>query len=140
MIACKTIIGFGAPNKQGTHNVHGAPLGAEEIAAARKQLNWDSEPFVVPDDILDAWRAAGTRSAKARSDWEARLAAADTVKKSEFTRRFAGKLPEGFDAASLPTSRSWPTKSRRSPPARHRKTHSKSSTASSPKRSAAPPT
>ncbi len=99
MIACKTIIGFGAPNKQGTHNVHGAPLGAEEIAAARKQLNWDSEPFVVPADVLDAWRAAGAKGAKARSDWEARLAAADTAKKSEFTRRFAGKLPEGFDAA-----------------------------------------
>ncbi len=99
MIACKTIIGFGAPNKQGTHNVHGSPLGAEEIAAARKQLNWDSEPFVVPSDIFDAWRAAGARSAKARADWEARLAAADAAKKAEFTRRFAGKLPEGFDAA-----------------------------------------
>jgi transketolase len=99
MIACKTIIGFGAPNKQGTHNVHGSPLGPEEIAAARKQLGWDAEPFVVPSDILDTWRLAGLRSTKQRSDWEARLAAADATVKAEFTRRFAGKLPGGFDAA-----------------------------------------
>ena len=99
MIACKTIIGFGAPNKQGSHNVHGSPLGAAEIAAARKELGWEFEPFVVPADILDAWRAAGTRSAAAQAAWDARLAATDTAKKAEFIRRFEGKLPAGFDAA-----------------------------------------
>ncbi len=96
-IACKTIIGFGAPNKQGTHKVHGSPLGAEEIAAARKSLNWEADAFVVPSDVLDAWRAAGTRSVDARKAWEGRLAGSD--KKAEFIRRFAGDLPEGFDAA-----------------------------------------
>ncbi|MBW6421552.1 transketolase [Rhizobium sp. XQZ8] len=96
-IACKTIIGFGAPNKQGTHKVHGSPLGAEEIAAARKSLNWESEAFVVPEDVLTEWRKAGTRSVDDRKAWEGRL---DTSsKKAEFVRRFAGDLPEGFDAA-----------------------------------------
>ncbi len=96
-IAAKTIIGFGAPNKQGTHKVHGSPLGAEEIAAARKALNWEAEAFVVPADVLDAWRLVGLRSNKARKEWEERLAAADAEKRAEFNRRFAGELPGSFD-------------------------------------------
>ena len=96
-IACKTIIGFGAPHKQGTHKVHGSPLGAEEIAETRKALNWEYEPFVIPSDVLDAWRAAGTRSVATVNAWEDRLATAPA--KAEFTRRFAGELPAGFDAA-----------------------------------------
>ncbi|WP_426238955.1 transketolase [Pararhizobium sp. DWP1-1-3] len=98
-IACKTVIGFGAPNKQGTHKVHGSPLGAEEIAAARKALNWESEAFTIPADVLDAWRTAGGRSADARKAWEGRLASTEAGKKSEFTRRFAGVLPGNLDAA-----------------------------------------
>ncbi|MCC2611424.1 transketolase [Neorhizobium sp. Rsf11] len=98
-IAAKTIIGFGAPNKQGTHKVHGSPLGAEEIAAARKALDWEAEAFVVPADVLDAWRLAGLRSTKTRKEWEDRLAAAPAEKKSEFVRRFAGDLPGSFDSA-----------------------------------------
>ena len=98
-IACKTVIGFGAPNKAGTHKVHGAPLGAEEIAATRKALNWDAEAFSVPADVLDAWREAGTRSVGERKAWEGRLAATETTKRSEFTRRFAGELPANIDAA-----------------------------------------
>ncbi|SMC41793.1 transketolase [Rhizobium sp. RU36D] len=98
-IACKTIIGFGAPNKQGTHKVHGSPLGADEIAAARKSLNWEAEAFTVPADVLDTWRLAGLRSTKARKEWEARLTAADAEKRAEFNRRFAGDLPGGFDTA-----------------------------------------
>ncbi len=101
MIACKTVIGFGAPNKQGTHGVHGAPLGGDEIAAARKTLNWESEPFVVPSDILDAWRLAGLRCNKTRTEWETRLSEADADKKAEFTRRMSGALPGGFDNAIL---------------------------------------
>ncbi|TCL69779.1 transketolase [Rhizobium sp. BK251] len=97
MIACKTIIGFGAPNKQGTHKVHGNALGAEEVAATRKNLNWEYEPFVIPSDILDPWREAGKRSLQTEKDWEGRLASSD--KKAEFSRRFAGELPQGFDAA-----------------------------------------
>lgn len=96
-IACKTVIGFGAPNKAGSHKVHGSPLGAEEIAATRKALNWEAEPFVIPSDVLDAWRTAGTRSVDLAKSWEAGLA--KSAHKAEFSRRFAGDLPEGFDAA-----------------------------------------
>ncbi|WP_426126841.1 transketolase [Pararhizobium sp. PWRC1-1] len=98
-IACKTVIGFGAPNKQGTHKVHGSPLGAEEIAAARKALNWEAEAFTIPADVLDTWRTAGGRSADARRAWEGRLASTEAGKKSEFTRRFTGALPGNLDAA-----------------------------------------
>ena len=93
MIAAKTVIGFGAPNKAGTHKVHGSPLGADEIAATRKALGWAEEAFSIPADVLDAWRLAGLRSTKTRKDWEARLAEADAEKRAEFNRRFAGELP-----------------------------------------------
>ena len=93
MIAAKTVIGFGAPNKAGTHKVHGSPLGADEIAATRKALGWEEEAFSIPADVLDAWRLAGLRSTKTRKDWEARLAEADAEKRAEFNRRFAGELP-----------------------------------------------
>ncbi len=95
MIACKTIIGFGAPTKQGTSATHGSPLGAEEIAGARKALGWDYPPFVVPDEILNAWRAVGSRGASLRKDWEQRLAASS--QKAEFTRITSGALPTNFD-------------------------------------------
>ena len=98
LIACKTVIGFGAPNKQGTHKVHGSPLGAEEIAAARTALEWEAEAFSVPADVLDAWRLAGLRSTKTRKEWEARLAATPAETRAEFVRRFAGDLPGGFDS------------------------------------------
>ena len=98
-IACRTVIGFGAPNKAGTHKVHGSPLGAEEIAATRKALHWEAEAFAVPADILDDWRRAGSRSVEQRKAWEGRLAAAAADRKSEFTRRFAGALPLDLDAS-----------------------------------------
>ena len=91
MIAAKTVIGFGAPNKAGTHKVHGSPLGADEIAAARVALGWEAEAFTVPADVLSAWREAGAKGASTREAWEKRLAASD--KKAEFSRRFAGELP-----------------------------------------------
>jgi transketolase len=90
LIACRTVIGKGAPNKQGTHNVHGAPLGADEIAAVRAELGWDSAPFVVPSDILSSWREAGQKGADARAEWENRLAA--DPKGAELTARMAGKV------------------------------------------------
>jgi transketolase len=99
LIAAKTTIGFGAPTKAGTSKVHGSPLGAEELAGARKALGWDAEPFVVPSDVLDAWRLAGLRSAKERKEWEKRLAAADAETRGEFERRMRGDLPAGFDDA-----------------------------------------
>ncbi len=99
LIACKTTIGFGAPNKGGTSGVHGAPLGAEEIAATRKALDWDHEPFEVPSDIRDAWRIAGLNAAHARKDWQKRLDAQEADTKAEFERRMRGDLPSGLDTA-----------------------------------------
>ncbi|GLS30434.1 transketolase [Mesorhizobium albiziae] len=98
MIACKTTIGFGAPTRAGTNKAHGSPLGAEEIAGARKALGWDYPPFEVPADILDAWRKAGQAGVKAREAWEGRLAKADAKLRAEFERRMRGELPTGFDA------------------------------------------
>jgi len=90
LIACRTVIGYGAPNKQNTSGCHGSPLGADEIAAARKQLGWDSPPFVVPDEVLKLWRQAGQRSVKDREAWEKRLSA--SAQKGEFERTMAGEL------------------------------------------------
>ena len=72
LVACRTVIGKGAPNKQGTSAVHGNPLGADEIAAAREYLGWTAEPFVVPGDILADWRSLGARGAEANRAWRAR--------------------------------------------------------------------
>ncbi|MET1412672.1 transketolase [Roseibium sp. HPY-6] len=101
LIAAKTTIGFGAPNKAGTAKAHGAPLGAEEIAGTREALNWPHEPFEVPSDILDAWRIAGLRSAHAHKDWQKRFAEADTETRADFERRTRGDLPAGFPQAVL---------------------------------------
>ncbi|MEX0922760.1 MAG: transketolase [Rhodovibrionaceae bacterium] len=99
MIACKTTIGFGAPNKQGTAAAHGAPLGDEEIAAARKQLGWSSPPFEIPAPIAEAWRGFGARGAKDSAAWAERLAQLSAADRAEFERRLAGTLPEGLEAA-----------------------------------------
>ncbi len=90
-IACKTIIGYGAPNKQGTSATHGAPLGDEEIALTRKALGWMAEPFEIPDDILSAWRAAGSRGGDDRAAWAARLEASS--EKATFEAAHSGKIP-----------------------------------------------
>ena len=74
LIACRTIIGFGAPNKQGSHDVHGAPLGAAEIEAARAQLGWTHAPFDIPEAVYAAWHRIAARGAEARKTWENRLA------------------------------------------------------------------
>ena len=94
LIACKTTIAFGSPNKGGTAAAHGAELGADEIAATRKQLGWDHGPFEVPQDIMAAWRLAGARAAKAAADWQIRLDA--SANKAEFQRRIAGDLPANW--------------------------------------------
>jgi transketolase len=99
LIAAKTVIGFGAPNKAGTHSVHGSPLGAAEIAAAREALGWTLPPFELPTDTVDAWRIAGLRCGQARKEWEKRYAAADPALRAEFDRRVAGELPADLDAA-----------------------------------------
>jgi len=94
LIACKTIIGFGAPNKQGTSATHGAPLGDDEIAAARKQLGWDYPPFEVPEAVYADWHAIAARGAEARAAWEARLAA--SPKAAEFNAALDGSARNGL--------------------------------------------
>ena len=101
MIACKTTIGFGSPNKAGTSSAHGSPIGEEEIALTRKALGWECEPFKVPEEVLDAWRIAGLKSRKKRKAWEKRLEELDPEIKGEFERRMRGDLPAGFEAAIL---------------------------------------
>ena len=98
LIACRTVIAFGAPNKRGSASTHGSPLGAEEIAATREALAWDAEPFVVPAPILSAWRAIKTKGAAARADWRARLDALPAKTRTEFERATAGTLPKQWDA------------------------------------------
>ena len=93
LIACRTVIGYGSPNKQGKSSSHGSPLGADEIALARKELGWSTEPFAIPSETLDAWRIAGLRNVKARKAWEERLAALDAPTRIDFERRLAGDLP-----------------------------------------------
>jgi transketolase len=97
LIACRTIIGFGAPTKQGTAATHGSPLGADEIAAARQLLGWPHAAFEIPADILTSWRKAGARGMEARAEWQKRLAAHTEC--TEFERIMAGDLPRGFGAA-----------------------------------------
>ncbi|WP_273754968.1 transketolase [Bartonella sp. MM73XJBT.G] len=99
LIACKTTIGFGAPNKAGSNKVHGAPLGAREIAETRIALGWEAEPFVIPADILDNWRLAGLNAAKRRQKWEEKLADLPVSERVEFERLMRGDLVGGFDGA-----------------------------------------
>lgn len=90
LIACRTIIGFGSPGKQGKETCHGSPLGPNEIEAARKKLNWTHEPFEIPNDILQSWRHAGQRGASIRQAWEKRL---ETTKKGvEFKNFLNGEV------------------------------------------------
>ncbi|MGP1276185.1 MAG: transketolase family protein, partial [Caulobacterales bacterium] len=92
LIACRTTIGFGAPKKAGTAGSHGSPLGADEIAGARKALGWEHGPFEIPDDIYADWRAMAERNAAARKGWNERLAASDV--RGAFIARMKGDMPE----------------------------------------------
>ncbi len=98
LICCKTVIGFGAPNKQGSASTHGAPLGDEEIAAARKALDWPYPPFEIPDDVAEGWDAK-KRGASHESDWQQRYASyakAHPGAAAELTRRMHGELPDNW--------------------------------------------
>ncbi len=97
MIACKTIIGYGAPKLAGTGPAHGGPYGAEEIAGIRENIGWPHQPFEVPGDILNTWRKAGERSRPARTEWEGRLSGSDQA--STFKAAVAGELPDGVAGA-----------------------------------------
>lgn len=98
LICCKTIIGFGSPNKQGTASTHGAPLGDEEIAAVRKGIGWEYPPFEIPVEIANAWSGADKGAAAEaawQKTWEA-YSAAHPELAAEFERRTTGELPEGW--------------------------------------------
>jgi transketolase len=97
IIACKTIIGFGAPSKAGTAGSHGGPLGGPEAEAAKRALGWDHLPFTVPDSVYAPWKVAGARGVSTRRAWLKRLQ--KHPQKTEFERVMAGKLPDGFTEA-----------------------------------------
>lgn len=99
MIACRTIIGFGFPTRAGTQKAHSDAPGEEEIAGARKILDWASPPFVIPELLLAEWRAIGTKGAAARLAWAERVKQAPDALRPEFERRNEGKLPEGWRSA-----------------------------------------
>ena len=94
LIRCKTIIGYGAPNKQGTAATHGAALGKEEVEAARKELGLDDEEFTGPDDVLTAWRAAGKRGSVEHALWNERLE--QSGRKDELLTRLNGKVSDAW--------------------------------------------
>ncbi len=93
LIACKTVIGFGAPKKAGTSKAHGEPLGADELAAAKSRLGLSATPFDVPADALKAWREIGSKGAPESAAWAERFAGLNTRKQDEFNRRLAHVVP-----------------------------------------------
>ncbi len=102
LICCKTHIGFGSPNKQGTSSAHGSPLGPDEVAEVRKTLGWSHEPFVIPQDIYDAWDARES-GARVHQQWTERFAALEAAEPelaAEFERRVGGQLPENWSEQS----------------------------------------
>jgi transketolase len=99
LIACKTVIGFGAPKKAGTSKAHGEPLGADELSAAKAALQLSPDPFSVAPSVLESWRQAGRRSQGERAAWDARLAALDEATRAEFLRRIAGVMPAALSPA-----------------------------------------
>jgi transketolase len=99
LIACKTTIGYGAPHKAGTAKAHGEALGADELKAAKEKLGISQEAFSVPDDVLKAWRAAGSRGTAARQEWEARFAEVGPRKRAEFERRLRHERPAALAKA-----------------------------------------
>jgi transketolase len=99
LIAMKTVIGYGSPNKAGKSSAHGAPLGAVEAAAAKSSYGWPVAPFEIPPNVFESWRQIGTIGAGAHADWKARLDAADVDQRNEFLRRIAGTMPEDFGAS-----------------------------------------
>jgi transketolase len=99
LIACRTTIGYGAPTRAGTNKAHGEALGPEELKGAKEKLGISLEPFSVPDDVLKAWREAGSRGAVARGEWEARLAELGSRKRAEFERRLKHERPAALAKA-----------------------------------------
>ena len=98
LIACKTLIGYGAPKLQGTAKAHGAPLGADEITGVRQQLGWEYPPFVIPDSLRQSWLEYGKRGHETRLNWEKQLSAHPA--KSRFLARLKGDGPQGWEESA----------------------------------------
>ncbi|TAJ32859.1 MAG: transketolase [Reyranella sp.] len=99
LIACKTVIGYGAPTKAGTAATHGSPLGKDEIAGARAKLGWSHGPFDIPEATFSAWRKIGARGKSARRKWTKRHAAMTAEDRAEFDRRIKGDIPPAVGEA-----------------------------------------
>jgi transketolase len=99
LIACKTVIGYGAPTKAGTAATHGSPLGKDEVAGARQKLGWNYPPFDIPEPIFSAWRKIGARGKSARRKWTKRHAAMIDADRAEFDRRLKGDIPPAVGEA-----------------------------------------
>jgi transketolase len=101
LIACRTIIGFGAPSKAGTEKCHGSPLGADEIRGARERLGWSEGAFTIPAEVREMWRDAGLAGKAAHQAWNERLRAAPAARRTEFERRIRGEVPKDRLAAAV---------------------------------------
>src|SRR5262245_21654758 len=101
LIACRTIIGFGAPSKAGTEKSHGSPLGADEIRGAREKLGWTESPFAIPAEVREMWRGAAVAGKAAHQAWSKRLKAVPAARRAEFERRIRGELPRDKLAAAV---------------------------------------
>lgn len=99
LIALSTVIGMGAPNKAGSHAIHGSPLGSVEMAATKSAIGWTAEPFEIPQDLLTKWRSIGVRCSSERKDWDGRFASLPRERRAEFERRVAGHLPRTYEEA-----------------------------------------
>ncbi|WP_421997822.1 transketolase [Reyranella sp.] len=117
LIACKTVIGYGAPTKAGTAATHGSPLGKDEIAGAREKLGWPYPPFEIPEPVFSAWRKVGTRGKSVRRKWLKRHATMAEADRAEFDRRMKGDLPpavgeaiDAFKAKVAAEKPSWATR------------------------------
>ena len=105
LIACRTVIGMGAPTKAGKSSAHGSPFGAAEIEGARAALDWPYPAFEIPDEIMAAWREAGARGQASHAAWHERHAAAPGATRDAFDAAIAGELPEGLDEAVIARKR-----------------------------------
>ncbi len=99
LICCRTRIGFGSPNREGTAGAHGAPLGADEVAATRAAYGWDHPPFAIPDDIRKSWLACGERGRAARRDWEQRVRALPKEERQRLKRFLKASPPKALGEA-----------------------------------------
>ena len=107
LIMCRTKIGFGSPNKEGSEASHGAPLGDQEVEDTRKRLNWDSTAFVIPSDILSCWREAGASKAHLYKSWAENLSSKDPKYSAEFIRVSKGLLPKDWSKNLVKLKRSF---------------------------------